>query len=103
MFFLLSVIYKIGKLKTNSSPGPDGISPGFLKDYASVLPYPLSIIYNKSMYSGSVPSDWKDANVTPIYKKGSKSNPENYRPVSLTSVPCKLMESLIRDRFVDIC
>ena len=47
--------------------------------------------------SGDVPSDWRHANVTPIFKKGVKSNPGNYRPISLTSIPCKLFESLIKD------
>ena len=49
------------------------------------------------MISGDVPSDWKHANVTPIFKKGAKSDPGNYRPISLTSIPCKLFESLIKD------
>ena len=92
---------KISKLKTSSSKGPDNISTRFLKDFGNILAKPLANIFNKSMTTGQVPSDWKLANVTPIFKKGSKSNPENYRPVSLTSVPCKLMESIIRDNVVD--
>ena len=44
------------------------------------------------------PSQWKEANVTPIFKKGDKRNPGNYRPVSLTSIPCKIMEKIIRDK-----
>ena len=53
------------------------------------------------MKEGSVPPDWKLANVTPIFKKGSKGDPANYRPVSLTSVCCKVMESIIRDSTVE--
>ena len=53
------------------------------------------------MYLSTVPKDGKDANVTPIFKKGAKSSPDNYRPVSLTSVPCKIMESIMRDKMVD--
>ena len=53
------------------------------------------------MESSEVPADWKMANVTPIFKKGSKSKAENYRPVSLTSIPCKVMESIIRDEIID--
>jgi hypothetical protein len=49
------------------------------------------------MEEGVVPANWRDANVTPIFKKGAKSSPSNYRPVSLTSVSCRVMESLIRD------
>ena len=47
------------------------------------------------------PSEWKEANITPLFKKGSKNKPENYRPVSLTSVVCKLLETLIRDHMVE--
>jgi hypothetical protein len=47
------------------------------------------------MEEDAVPADWKEANVTPIFKKGAKSKPENYRPVSLTSVRCKIMEFII--------
>ena len=75
--------------------GPDGIHPSVLKEMAGVLTKPLSIIYQQSWLTGEVPTNWKLANVTPIYKKGRKDDPGNYRPVSLTSVPGKLMEQLI--------
>ena len=48
-----------------------------------------------------LPSEWKEANITPLFKEGSRNNPENYRPVSLTSVVCKLLETLIRDHMVE--
>ena len=59
------------------------------------------LIFRESMKTREVPSDWKKANVTPIFKKGAKAEPGNYRPVSLTSVCCKLMETLIRDQLMD--
>jgi hypothetical protein len=55
------------------------------------------MIFRKSMKEGTVPEDWREANVTPIFKKGKKSCPGNYRPVSLTSICSKLMESVVRD------
>ena len=48
-----------------------------------------------------MPNIWKTANVTPIYKKGSRSDCGNYRPISLTSILCKVLEALIRDHMVD--
>ena len=75
--------------------GPDGIHPRVLKELPGVLAKLLSSIYQQSWLTREVPTDWKLANVTPIHKKGQKDDPGNYRPVSLTSVPGKLMEQII--------
>ena len=58
---------------------------------------PLANLFNLSLEEGIVPSEWKEANIMRLFKKGSRNKPENYRPVSLTSVVCKLLETLIRD------
>src|ERR1700721_1497227 len=50
----------------------------------------------KYVYNGNLPNRWKIANVTPIFKKGSPSEPGNYRPISITSICCKLFESGIK-------
>ena len=94
------VLKCIDKLKVNKSPGPDTISPRVLKEAKCELVKPLTLLFNTSMQSGSMPDDWKLANVTPIFKKGSKALPSNYRPISLTSVVCKMLETLIRDKLV---
>ena len=94
------VLHSIEKIRVNKTPGPDKISPRVLKEAKHEISKPLAIIFNKSLDSGKVPNEWKLANVTPIFKKGSKSHPENYRPISLTSVVCKLMETVIRDKVV---
>ncbi|KAK4815212.1 hypothetical protein QYF61_022490 [Mycteria americana] len=73
-------------LDTHKSMGPDEIHPRVLKELAEVLTKPLSIIYQQSWLTGEVPADCRLANVTPIFKKGWKEDPWNYRPVSLTSV-----------------
>ena len=96
-----NVSRKIKKLKISTSSGPDKISSKFLNEHVDCLSLPLSILFNRSMHSGQVPQDWKEANVTPIFKKGSKNNPSHYRPVSLTSIPCKLMESIMKDGIVE--
>ncbi|GAB0203070.1 mitochondrial enolase superfamily member 1 [Grus japonensis] len=75
--------------------GPDGIHPRVLRKLVGVLTKPLSIIYQQSWLTGKVPVDWRLANVTPIYKKGRKDDSGNYRPVSLTLVPGKVMEQTI--------
>ncbi|KAF1482356.1 hypothetical protein FQV18_0013500, partial [Eudyptula minor novaehollandiae] len=82
-------------LDAHKSMGPDGIHPRVLRELAEELAKPLSIIYQQSWLTGEVPDDWRLANVTPIYKKGRKEDPGNYRPVSLTSVPGKIMERFI--------
>ncbi|KGL82453.1 RNA-directed DNA polymerase from mobile element jockey, partial [Tinamus guttatus] len=82
-------------LDTHKSMGSDGIHPRVLRELAEVLAKPLSIIYQKSWSTGEVPDDWRLANETPIHKKCRMEDPGNYRPVSLTSVPGKVMEQII--------
>ena len=88
------------KLDVNKSAGPDGITTRLLRECSEHLIVPLTIIFKKSLESGDVPMAWREANVCPIYKKGAKTNPLNYRPVSLTSVVGKVFETLIRDALV---
>ncbi|KFP64029.1 hypothetical protein N322_11995, partial [Cariama cristata] len=82
-------------LDTHKSMGPDGIHPRVLRELVEVLTKPLSIIYQQSWLTGEVSVDWRLANVKPIYKKGQKEDLGNYSPVSLTSVPGKVMEQII--------
>ena len=91
---------KIGKLRSSSAPGPDGLTPKLLQCIDDIILLPLTIIFAQSLKEGVVPEDWKTANVTPIYKKGSKANSSNYRPISLTCILCKVMESILRDAIV---
>jgi len=63
--------------------------------------YPLKTLFQRSIYAGTLPIDWKKANITPIFKKGSKTDAGNDRPVSLTSVPCKILETIIRKHIVE--
>ncbi|KFU96183.1 hypothetical protein M959_13771, partial [Chaetura pelagica] len=74
---------------------PYGMHPRVLRELAEVIARLLSIIFSKSRVTGEVPEDWRIANVTPVYKKGKKEDPGNYRPVSLTSIPGKVMEQLV--------
>ena len=93
---------KIKKMKDNKSPGVDGIPPKLLKEIVEQISTPLAKLFNLSLEEGIVPSEWKEANITPLFKKGSRNKPENYRPVSLTTVVCKLLETLIRDHMVEL-
>ena len=95
------IVKKFSKLNLSKACGPDCIPPAILKKCAEELALPLAILMNQSIKEGSIPSEWKLANVTPTLKKGKKTFPGNYRPVSLTSVICKTMESIIRDHLLE--
>ena len=85
------------RLREDSAPGPDSIPNKLLIETAKEVSRPLSILFSKSLKDGRIPEDWRSANVTPIFKKGSKAMPGNYRPVSLTSATCKLMERIVKE------
>ena len=78
--------------------GPDGIHPAVLKNCSKEVATPLRIIFQSTIDQGKLPTDWKRANVTPIFKKGLRTEASNYRPVSLTSQVCKVMEKIINSR-----
>ncbi|MES9879908.1 MAG: reverse transcriptase family protein [Sedimenticola sp.] len=88
-------------LDGGKSMGPDELNPLLLKTMAQVFAIPLLLIFQKSLDCGKIPKVWKDARVTPLFKKGTKSSPGNYRPVSLTSIVCKCLEKLIRAAVID--
>ena len=89
------ILQLLNNLETAKAVGPDGIHPRVLKETASEIAPVLKYLFQKSMDTGSLPEDWRTANVCPVYKKGDKSAPINYRPISLTCIICKLMEHII--------
>ena len=88
---------KIKKLNASKSPGPDELYPREIKEVEKELAPHLHDIYKTSLEQRKAVSDWKLQNITPLFKKGSKDDPGNHRPVSLTSVPGKMLESIIAE------
>ena len=82
-------------LDINKAPGPDNIPPYILKTFAPILAPILQVLFTQSLTTGTLPDDWLCANVTPIFKTGDRTDPSNYRPISLTSIPCKILEHII--------
>jgi len=88
------------KQKNSLASGPDNIPPLFYKKLAACLSIPLTLLFRKIAEFGCLPTIWKRALVTPIYKKGSSSHVENYRPISLTCVACKIFETTVKQQLV---
>ncbi|BHF73994.1 hypothetical protein SprV_0401707800 [Sparganum proliferum] len=91
-----SVRKELLNLKESTSPGPDAIPAKLLKELAPEMSKPLAMIFQTSFITGCLPSDWKSATITPIFKGGSRASANNYRPVILTSICCKIMENIIK-------
>ena len=89
---------QLRNLREDKALGPDNMNLRVLREVAEQVSKMLTDIFNSSLESGQVPEDWRVANVTPLFNKGSREELGNYRPVSLTSVVGKVLETLIRDR-----
>ena len=95
----VAVVEKLlNKLNPYKAPGPNNLQPRILRELNCQIAPVLCNTFKVSLRTGTVPDDWKLANVTPIHKKGSRQLPENYRPVSLTCICCKLMEHILVSR-----
>lgn len=94
------VTKKLSNLCSDKTAGVDQVHPHVLKMCANTLSEPLALILAKSIIESTLPSEWIEANISPIFKKGSRTFVTNYRPVSLTSIPCKVIESFIKDFIV---
>lgn len=95
------IVGTVVSLQDNKAAGIDGFNSTFIKRSINGVSKPLSRIFSKSLSTGIIPLDWKLANVNALFKKGSKKEPGNYRPISLTSQICKMMERLIKNEIVD--
>ena len=94
------VLKQLNSLKIDKSPGPDELHRRLLKELAKSLAKPLCIIFKQSLRLKMIPKEWKKATISAILKKGNRSMAGNYRPVSLTSVVCKLLEQIIREHII---
>ena len=88
---------EILKLNVNKSCEPDEMHPQIFIELVDLVSKPLALLLNKTMDEGCIPQGWKMAHVSPIFKKGARNKAENYRPINLTSIVCKLMESFVKD------
>ena len=81
------------------STGPDGLSVRFLKEISNEVAVPLMRLFNKSLSSGVVPSDWKKSHITPVHKGGPEDDPTNCRPIAVVSDVAKILEKVVATQF----
>ena len=95
------IMKRLHKLKTNKSAGPDSIHPRLLKELSNELTKPLALLFKKSLQEALIPQQWKKSHVSPIHKNGHCMQPNNYRPVSLMSMICKILEKIARQTVME--
>ena len=91
----------LSSMKPNKAPGPDNLHPQVLMHCAESLTKPLFLLFTQSLTTSVLPSDWRRVHITPIFKKGSKVNLDNYRPVGLTSQVIKVLETLVGSKMME--
>ena len=94
------VYKKLDSINKTKSAGPDEIHPRVYYELRDVITTPLTTLFNSSLSQKEIPDDWRLANISPIFKKGKKEIPSNYRPVSLTCIASKILESFVRDHII---
>jgi len=94
------ILYELNRLNPNKACGPDNCHPHVIKEVKDGLVLPLYLLFSKSLHDSYLPLCWKSALVTAIHKKGDTSLPSNYRPISLTSTFCRMLESIVKNKIV---
>jgi len=95
------ILKRLSDLNVYKSAGPDNLFPRILYEIRNEIAFPLLKIFELSLSANQIPDDWKNAIIAPIFKKGDKHAAKNYRPVSLTCIVCKILESIIRDHILE--
>ena len=93
------VCNELQRLNVGKYCGPDDLHSWLIKQLVSVLCKPLKLLYDTCIYNSCIISVWTEATITSIYKKGNKSA-KDYRPISLTCITCKVLESIVRDLII---
>jgi hypothetical protein len=101
LFTPAHVLAVIRKTRNDAAPGIDGVTNLMLKNCEDLISPHLCFLFQAIMDERSFPSEWRQALVIPIHKKGPLDQPKNFRPISLTSVICKVCESIVRDVLVE--
>ena len=92
---VLTVLSHLNSLDVSKSTGPDGLSARFLKAISNEIAEPLTRLYNDSLRTGIIPSDWKKSHITPVHKGGAEDDPTNYRPIAVVSIIAKILEKIV--------
>ena len=90
------VLKELSGLKVTKASGPDGITARRLKDAAQVIAKPITYLVNLTISTGLIPTEWKDARVTPIFKSGARNDVNNYRPISVLPPVSRIMKRVIQ-------
>ncbi len=102
-FHVLDVFLILKGINSSKAAGPDGIHGMVLKNCATTIAKPLTMMFNAAFVTGCVPGEWKLASVVPVHKKGDKGCVDNYRPISLTCLVMKVFERCIRKELFSAC